>query len=140
MLLITFLGACVSSRVLKKLDNVELFGWFSDRDAINEICDNFSIDLFYYYLSGLMEGENFKFVASPAGSKANAFYEELVRIPDYIAGALSDYNMKDNLISKDKFDEILKNYMADNKHNNFVFRIFIEDDKLSCSRITLHKK
>jgi len=139
MLLVTFLGAYVSSKILRKLNNIELFGWFSDRDAINEVCNNFSIELFQYFLHGLNDGKNFKFVASPAGSNDNAFYEELVRIPDYIAGAISDYNMKDNLISKNKFDEVLTNYMADNEHNNFVFNIFVEEDKLSSNRITLHK-
>lgn len=139
MLLVTFFGAYVSNRVINNTD-IEIFGWFSDRDSINEVCDNFSIDMFLYYLHGLTNGKTFQFAASPASSKDNAFYEELVRIPDYVAGALADYNMDDNLISKDKFDIILTNYMAENIHNNYVFKVFIDDDKLSCSRVILHKK
>jgi len=140
MLLVTFLGAYVSSKVLQQLKNIELFGWFSDRDAINEVCNNFSIELFQYYLHGLVGGKNITFVASPASSKDNAFYEEFVRIPDYIAGTLADYNIQNNTITKNKFNDILTNYMAENQDNNFIFRIFIQENKLSCSRVTIHKK
>jgi hypothetical protein len=139
MLLVTFFGAYVSSRVIKE-NEIDLFGWFSDRDALNEVSDNFSIDLFHYYLHGLTNGKKFGFAASPAGSKDNAFYEELARIPDYIAGAIADYNMQGNLISHDKFNTMLTDYMAENVHNNFVYRVFMDEDKLSCARITFHKK
>ncbi len=139
MLLVTFFGAYVSSWVTKD-NEIEIFGWFSDRDALNEICKNFSIELFQYYMNGLLIGHPFQFTAAPAGSANNAFYEELVRIPDYVTGALADYNMSENLISKDKFNTMLTNYMADNTHNNFVYRLFTKNENLSCARVRLHKK
>jgi hypothetical protein len=139
MTLVTFIGAYVCSRVIKDLD-LEIFGWFSDRDAINEICDNSSISLFHTYLHGFLDGKPFQFVASPAGSTDNPFYEQLVRIPDYVAGALADYDMENDLISKDKFDTMLTDYMAENVHNNFVYTLSLIEDKFSCVRIDIHKK
>ena len=39
MLLVTLIGAYVSSQIIKNKD-IKIFGWFSDRDAINEVCNN----------------------------------------------------------------------------------------------------
>lgn len=139
MTLVAFIGAYVSSRVIKALD-IDIFGWFSDRDAINEVCDNFSVLLFHTYLHGLLDGKPFQFVAAQAGSTDNAFYEQLVRIPDYVAGTLADYNMEQDIISKDKFDSMLTNYMAENTHNNFVYTLSFKDDKFNCGRISIQKK
>ena len=66
-------------------------------------------------------------------------YEELVRIPDYVAGTLADYNFEENEISKSKFEKILQNFMAENDKNNFVFKIdFSSDINPKCSSITFH--
>ncbi|WKK83410.1 hypothetical protein [Marivirga arenosa] len=139
MTLVTALGAYVSNQVVKKLD-LDIFGWFSDRDSINEVCDNFSIQLFHTYLHNFSDGKQFKFLASPAGSTANAFYEQLVRIPDYISGTISDYDRKLNQISNDKFDAMLTNYMAGNTHNNFVLKLSTDVNGLYCSRILIDLK
>lgn len=136
MLVVTFLGAYFSSHIIKS-NNVEIFGWFSDRDALNDVCDNLSISLFQYFLYNLAGGDNFRFVAAPAGSRDNAFYEELVRIPDYIAGTIADFNISDNVISKDKFNTVLTNYMAENTHNNFICRIFSDQGILSAGRVKI---
>jgi hypothetical protein len=139
MLLVTFFGAYVSSKVIRNSE-IEIFGWFSDRDSLNEVCDNFSIELFHYFFSGLTGAKPFQFAASPAGSLANPFYEELVRIPDYIAGTLADYNRETNEVSKEKFNTMLSNYMAENNHNNFIYRLFAELDTLYATRLTIHGK
>jgi hypothetical protein len=139
MLLVTFLGGYISAKVIRD-SHIEIFGWFSDRDSLNEVSDNFSIELFHYFFSGLTGAKPFQFAASPAGSLANPFYEELVRIPDYVAGTIADYNRQTNEVSKEKFNTMLSNYMAENNHNNFVYRLFTELDVLYATRITIHKK
>lgn len=139
MTLVSFLGAYVCSKVIKDLD-LEIIGWFSDRDAINEICDNFSVSLFHTYLHDFLDGRPFRFVASPAGSRDNPFYEQLVRIPDYVAGTLADYDLENDSISNNKFDTMLTDYMAENMQNNFVYTLSLIDDKFNCARITIHKK
>lgn len=139
LVLVTYLGAFVSSLIVKKT-KPELFGWLSDRDAINEVSKQLSTDLFSIYLFGFSDSQNMKFVSAPATSLDKPFYDELLKIPDYITGTLADYNFDSNEISKDKFDQVLTNYMAENKHNNFVFRINRDDSQLNCSRITISKK
>lgn len=139
MVLVTFLGAYVSSIIINKT-KAEIFGWFSDRDSLNEVSEMQSIDLFHNYLHGFSNMHNFHFVAAPATSKDKPFYEDLLKIPDYIAGALADYNMQDNLISKDKFNTMLTNYMAGNTINNFIFQLKTENGFPTCSRVTIHAK
>jgi len=138
-LLITFLGAFVSGLIVKKTQ-AEIFGWFSDRDAINEVSNNISIDLFQFFMFGFSEVKKCQFVAAKATSLDKPFYDELLKIPDYVAGTLADYNLDDTNISKPKFDTVLTNYMAGNKHNNFVFRIESRDGLLNCARMVILKK
>lgn len=136
MTLVAFLGGYVSSIIVNKT-KTEIFGWFSDRDSIHEVCNHLSNDLFQNYLHGLSNGHDFQFVVASATSLDLPFYDELLKIPDYIAGTLADYNFKTNQISKDKFDTVLTNYMAENTINNFVFEIKDVDGNLNCSRIKL---
>lgn len=140
ILLVSFLGAYVSNLIVSRVNHLETFGWFSDRDRIGDIEDSLVLYLFHNNLHGLMNSKNFNFAATPARSTTKIFYEEYIKIPDYIAGTLADYNMKDNLISKEKFDTILTDYMADNTYNNYVFRIFKDDNAFKCSRIDILKK
>jgi len=139
LMLVSFLGAFVSSHIIKE-NQIEIFGWLSDRDAMHEVCGHFSTDMFHYYLHGLSDAKPFRFVAARAGSSEKPFYEEMIRIPDYIAGALADFNMESKRISKDKFNTMLEHYMAENTTNNFVYRIFQSNGTLSASRVNFHKK
>lgn len=139
MFLVTYLGAFVSSLIVRKTQP-EIFGWFSDRDAIHEVSDHLSIDLFEYFLFGFSQVENCQFAAARATSNDKPFYDELLKIPDYIAGSLADYNSIDGSISKPKFDTVLTDYMAENRHNNFVFRIESKDDLINCARVVIRKK
>jgi len=138
MTLVCFLGAYVSSIILKKT-KAEIFGWLSDRDSIHEVCDHLSIDLFHNYLHGLSNQHRFEFIVASATSKDIPFYDELLKIPDYIAGTLADYDYNNNQISKEKFDTVLTNYMAKNTHNNFVFILESIEGALNCSRIKFYK-
>lgn len=63
--------------------------------------------------SRLTDMQNFVFSAPPADSKDNAFYEELVKVPDY---------------------------MGDNTTNNFVFKLLLVEGNMICKRITFTKK
>lgn len=139
MFLVAYLGGFASSIIVKKI-KPELFGWLSDRDAINEVSDHLSIDLFDYYLFNFSQFEKCRFASAPATSKDIPFYDELLKIPDYIAGTLADYNASTGNISKPKFDTVLTEYMAENVHNNFVFRLEHRDGMIECARITTHKK
>ena len=140
MLLIPFLGAYVSSIILKRIDKVEVFGWFSDRDKLNDIGDGLSLHIFHHQLHNLLNGKNFTFASTVANSNATIFYDELIKIPDYITGTLADYNLEDNIISKDKFYEILVGCMSNNSYNNHIFRIYKKNNSFNCDKIVILKK
>nr|WP_294861274.1 hypothetical protein [uncultured Fluviicola sp.] len=138
MSLITMLGAYVSAVIVEKCKPT-LFGWFSDRDAINDICDGVSSSLFYSNLWELTEFDG-KFAYTLAKSTSDPFFDEFIRIPDYIAGTLADLDFDEMAFSKDKFKNIFINYMAENNHNNFIFEIdFNKDGNLSCQRFKINK-
>jgi hypothetical protein len=138
MLVISLIGAYVSSIIVNHTKATK-FAWFSDRDAINEVSNSLSTDLFHYFLHVLNRGPNLDFNSSSATSKDELFYDELLKIPDYIAGTLADYDSNYNEISKDKFKTMLVDYMAGNVTNNFIFQIKSNPDGgLTCSRVTIH--
>lgn len=140
MLLISFLGAYVSHIIINKINKLEIFGWFSDRDKIMDVENSFITDMFHNNLHTLIDKKEFQFATTHAKSTSEIFYNQFVKIPDYIAGTLADYNLQDNLVSKDKFNTILTEYMADNIYNNFVFEIYMEDNEYKCSKIDFFKK
>jgi len=139
MFLVTYIGAFVSSLIVKKTQ-LEIFGWFSDRDAIHEVSDQLSANLFEYFLFNFSDAHNYQYVTASATSLDKPFYDQLLKIPDYITGTLADFNFGEGTISKDKFDTVLTDYMADNARNNFVFQITPSSTDINCSRTTFHKK
>lgn len=142
LFLISFLGAYVAHIILSDLNKIEVFGWFSDRDKIFEIADGIVINFFQNNLHGLLteKQKSYQFGSSLATSNFDMFYDQFNKIPDYIAGTLSDYDINQNLISKDKFNTMLTDYMGDNTHNNYIFKIFKDKDNFNCSKIDIIKK
>lgn len=139
VILIPFLGAYVSSIVLNRIDKLETYGWFSDRDKIMDIEDGIASDFFHNNLHILMKNKIFEYVTSVADCKFDIFYDNYIKIPDYIVGTLADYNLDSNLVSKDKFNTILTDYMSSNKYNNHIFRVFRKDN-IYCEKIGILKK
>ncbi len=134
MFLTTYLGGFISSLIVKRT-RADSFVWFSDRDAINDVGDLLSVDMFQHFMVRFGEISHCKFGSSYATSRDILFYEEFLRIPDYIAGTIADYNLENNQLSKEKFTFFLKEYMADNNHNNFVFSFRNNDKEIICERI-----
>jgi hypothetical protein len=142
LILVSFLGAYVYHIILSEINEIEVIGWFSDRDKIFEIGDGLIINFFQNNLHGLLTEKNssYQFVSSLSNSNFDIFYDHFIKIPDYIAGTLADFNIDKNLISKNKFDKILTEYMGAETNNNFVFRIFKENDQFKCGKIQIRKK
>ena len=68
------------------------------------------------------------------------FYEEFNRMADIIAGTMADYNLRDNVISADKFDTVLTEFIADNP-KVLTYRFFINEGKYHLAQvITCSKK
>jgi hypothetical protein len=140
VILIPFLGGYVSNVVLNRVDKLEIYGWFSDRDQFLDIEKGIALTLFQNNLHGLIDNKNFEFVTSLANCNFDIFYDQFIKIPDYIVGTLADYNLENNQISKEKFNTVLTNYMGDNQFNNYVFRIFKESNIYNCGKILITKK
>ena len=65
-------------------------------------------------------------------------YEEMNRIPDYIAGTLAEWNPDSQFVSKEKFVTLLQSVIA---NNNFcpIIELSLSDKELKCSRIFFMK-
>lgn len=143
VLLFSFLGAYVSSILLKEIDKNEVFGWMSDRDKLFEVGNGLILHLFHNTLHSLLpeDKKNFVFTGAMANSSFNIFYDEFIKIPDYIVGTLADYNLEENSISHEKFNTVLTKFMGDNSVNNFVFKIFKSDlEKFNCAKIEIKNR
>ena len=139
VILIPALGGYISGIVLNGIDKLELYGWFSDKGELFDVENGIALNFFHNTLHGLMDGKQFQFAASLADCKFDSFYDQYNKIPDYIAGTLADYNLSNNEVSKKKFSTVLTDYMGDNQYNNYVFRIFKNEDKYNCARIMISR-
>ncbi len=140
IMLISFLGGYCSNIILNKLNNLKLYGWFSDRDKLFDIENGLVANFFHNTLHGLIDDKNFQFGTAIADCNFDIFYDEFIKIPDYIAGTLADYNMTQNVISKDKFNTMLTDYMGDNEYNNYIFSLSVEKSNISFNKIEILKK
>lgn len=136
VLLITILAAYYTASILKQLPNIEIFGWFPDRDKTNETCDGLAVPIFNALQYEFMGAKQYQFCAAKPDSQTVPFYDNENRIADVICGTLADYNITENLISKDKFDEVLKGLMADNMFAK-VYRFFVDDDGAHMGRMEI---
>lgn len=123
--LCNLLNQAVSARAIR---------WISDRDAIFERHDAVVSDLAYvYYLTQAVE------FAKPEQRNAQNLsaslaaldfeipektgkhrFDELVRLPDYLAGTLADLNSETMAVSKEKFDVVLNKVFVNSKNNWLV--------------------
>lgn len=128
---------------LKKPSNI---AWISDRDAIVHRYDGVAFDLAYIMflneysaVKGSKEGTPIvigkpKFVFWEAQKSGADTYDELVRIPDYLAGTLADFDIDKQVFSKDKYYKMLQ-YSLVNSENHAIFQIYGDSKKLSARRL-----
>ena len=140
MFLITSIGSYLCTQFANKT-NAEIMGWFSDRDEINDVADKYSIDLFNFQFCEYLKNRNCEFVAAPASSQDNEWYQELIKIPDFITGALADYSFETELVSHNKFIPLLRELIADNDRNVFVFKLKFDNvTGMKCARVKYFKE
>ena len=144
VLLITMLAAYYTASILKLLPDLQLFGWFPDRDKTNETCGQMAVPIFNTYQYEFLGANQYQFCAAKPDSSVVPYYDNENRIADIICGTLADHNIKENLISKDKFDTVLQGLMADNMYVK-VYRFFIDEagthmGELKISKLPLKEK
>ncbi|EGR0858913.1 hypothetical protein EW131_22800, partial [Vibrio vulnificus] len=120
--------------------------WVSDRDALLERYDSFVFDLAYFlFLQGYSEHfertENSvlmldtpQFIFPEPEKSGKNYFDELIRIPDYLAGTLADFDVSSNKFSKDKYDTILLNSLV-NSRNQAVIHVTGKGNELLCKRL-----
>ena len=139
VLLITILAAYYTASILKMLPDIQIFGWFPDRDKTNETCEGLAVPIFNALQYEFMGAKQYQFCAAKPDSQTVPFYDNENRIADIICGTIADYNMQKNQISKEKFDEVLQGLMADNMFVK-VYRLFMKDGKANLGKILISSK
>lgn len=86
--------------LLKLNSNPTKVMWISDRDAIIDKYDGFAFDFMYLMFSLLPEEKHlsknlFDFIFNPPEPTGYNFFDELIRIPDYVAGTLASIDLED---------------------------------------------
>jgi hypothetical protein len=110
ILLTSALGTSIMY-LLQKYSSPQKIAWISDRDAIIDKFDGFVFDnMFFWYQIAVsdntFEKVNTEIVFVEPEKVGVNYFDELIRIPDYVAGALASYdieNMGNMLEIKDKY-------------------------------------
>ena len=139
ILLITLLGAFCTAQILKKCPKLEVIGWFPDRDAINEACDKIAFPLFYVFLYNHIGGTQYQQTMPKPDNTVVPFYDNFNRIADVICGTIADYDMKNNVVSKEKFSEVLRGLIADNMFIR-TYRLSVNDENVNLGTIQISMK
>ncbi|MXV14327.1 hypothetical protein [Hufsiella ginkgonis] len=141
LILITTIGGFLATLVANRTQCTKM-GWFSDRDEINDMEKNFSLDLFNItFIQYLYDKYLCKFLAAPADSKSDEFYADLIKIPDYLTGALADYNQTSQTASHSKFSTLIDDVIANNRRNIFIYNMDFHNGQYfpTCSRLMFNR-
>ena len=128
------LAAATSATVFNNLNlakQPKAIRWISDRDALIARHDAVVYDLTYVYymlqaemhaLGELEAGRTVPTTLADLGFEipeqtGKHRYDELVRLPDYLAGTLADLNNETMALSRDKFDVVLNSVFVNSKTN-----------------------
>lgn len=142
IMLISILGAYVA-HLLTKEASAEVVGWFSDRDCITAAYNNIAHDFFHLNHHGLTERDSvdktkFKIVIGvpedEPGSKM--WYDPQNRLPDHVAGALADWNIPQNTVSKPKFTDMLSKCLIETPLFAII-KCHLKAEDFRCSRLEL---
>lgn len=138
------------SLLLARECQVDLVGWFSDRDKMTEWCDGIVWNIATETLYGMSEKMNINLpkglpvVGVPAPDENNEpmWFDELVRLPDYIAGLLSALDFAGGALpttnhQKNKYMQMAQDVIADSK-NTVIIKIRY-DNAMAASRILVSK-
>lgn len=124
----TYLMYLITSLIPK----LEVIGWFSDRDTIiyykeKELggCLIFQyIQDLYHAFCGSKNLRQSSIAFGLPEEQGEMWFDELVRLPDFIAGTLADYNKEENEFSHDKFIPLFEKVFT-NENKNLIFNVFI---------------
>lgn len=136
--IISLLGGYVGSLLCRETALTDLC-WLSDRDRTNELGNNFVRDLFQVTLIDIVK-RNISFSFTRANSNSEEWYADLIRIPDFITGAIAgfDFDNAGNHTAKPAATSLIGAYLANNKIDCFNYRFRITDDDLRIQRLIIN--
>ena len=118
--------------------------WISDRDALLERYDMVVYDIAYFYFL-LLRSEHELPISDIEGrlrlsvpeiifempeKTGRHRFDEMVRLPDYLAGTLADINSDDMSFSRAKFGTVLQHVFV-NSPNNWVIQLLSDAEKVT---------
>ncbi len=134
---IALLGGYVGSLLCRATALTKLC-WLSDRDRTNELGYNFVRDLFQVILIDVVK-RNISFSFTTANSNSEEWYADLVRIPDFITGAIAgfDFDNIGNHTAKPVSTTFLGTYLANNRRDCFQYRFHVNDEGMKIQRMLI---
>lgn len=138
---------CFVTLLLSRECRVDVVGWFSDRDKMTTCCDGVVWDISRETLYGLANHfrisipNDIPLIAKPDANadKDGTWFDEFVRLPDYIAGVLAAWNLTTNELpgDKDKHIRLAEDVIA-NARNMAILKVRWSDC-LQCSRVIFRR-
>jgi hypothetical protein len=125
-IMIATVMAAFCAIILAQERKIEIVGWFPDRDNITTSYKRIAEYMFAVDFSAFCQRHNIDerpiktMIGRPEPDAAHAkqtWYDELVRIPDFVAGPLAGWHYKQNLVTgRQKYLDILQGAVADNPY------------------------
>lgn len=124
--IVATLAAYLMSEITTRA-KVEIIGWFSDRDALLSYkaakLGHFTfelVDLYYYIFCyhGDINSKG-KLVLGLPGDDNVVWYDNLIRIPDLLAGTFADYDYNSNYSTHEKFIPVIEKLFVAEARNLF---------------------
>lgn len=136
-----FIASCFGAVIiymLKKHSHPTHIAWISDRDAIINTYDGFAFDNMYFWYEFLATQEKFlpselQILYIEPEKIGENFADELIRIPDFIAGTLAsiDLSTEVNKLQLQEKHKILLQHSFTDSFNHATIRLQKKDDYLS---------
>lgn len=123
MIIATVLAAFCAI-ILAQERKIEIVGWFPDRDNITTAYERIADHMFSVSFSAFCNRHRIDECKTGIGipnpdpmNPKQGWYDELVRVPDFLAGPLAGWDYKQNLVTgRQKYLEILQRAAADNPY------------------------
>lgn len=130
ILLTATLGALYTAAIVKDVPDLQIVGWFPDRDKITQSCNEIAIPIFHCLLYNFLGGKDVQLPVADPKITGKPFYDAMNRVPDDICAAVADYDFSHPTISKEKFSHVLHELMAGN--------LFVRVHRLSKDATSYH--
>lgn len=145
--IVSNLTAYITFQVCKSA-NIEIIGWFSDRDSMlyhkiakfsMPVIFDLAHNLFHNLMSSEDDNYTENFVFGVPERTGNVWYDSFNRIPDLIAATLADYDYENNLSSHDKFIPVIENVLT-NRNKCLIYKIYALSDGFQAGYLPLFRQ